>query len=629
VTVQLSSEEEGLYEDVSNYIRDGYDIAQQGKRKALGFVMVSYQKMLASSSHAIRAALSRRIENLRKQMDSQGAVGKQDNLQEEGPEEGHDPRELSVATEQHDHVVGSEDPADIDAEIGLLESLVIRLGRVRDSKAGELLRTLQGVPQNEKVLIFTQFLQTQRFLRQALELNGFDVEIFNGVMDQPAKDAAARRFRESAQVMVATEAGGEGRNFQFAHIMINYDLPWNPMKVEQRIGRLDRIGQKRDLIIYNLACRGTVEERILDVLHHRIRLFEESVDPLDPILEEVEKEIRTFALSRHSDSRRQFDRVASEWDRKVKEARRLEKEKKHFALDTSSAFRRDQANRLIAKRTAMAGFPDLQRHITDSLRYFGGRMADHPDGGVSLYLSEGLQRLLKWRVGFQRGVFDYRLALEREDLEFLAFGHKLIDDIVNLPIQSSPALTCFRRVRGLRGGPFLEMFYALKGNGQARYGRLIHHLIDPDLGLRETQVTKMPDLGEECVRGELPPWFEDALDVSKARIAAYRHRARQDVKANDQEWRNEEKHRTERIHRYRKVRLQQRIAEESAWISEKENTGTPREKRVLPARRGMLEKNRRRLRGLEEERRRVMRAIESTRSDVSVQMLAAAVVVGE
>ena len=626
VSVKLGPQETALYEDVSAYIRDGYDLAQREDRKALGFVMVSYQKMLASSSNAIREAFRKRIRKLRERIQPRRPSSGKDALAEEDHEVWDDPRELSVLTERHDHLVGSDSPEDMKSEIQLLEELVIRLGKVRDSKAGELLRTLRRVGSHEKVLIFTQFLQTQAFLRQTLEINGYLVEVFNGVMDQRQKDEAVRRFRESSQIMVATEAGGEGRNFQFAHIMFNYDLPWNPMKVEQRIGRLDRIGQKEDVVIYNFACRETIEQRILEVLQHRIHLFEESVGPLDPILGEVEREIRRFALSRERESSEHFEKVAFEWDRRVQEARRIEEERKHFVLDPAT-FRRDKANQLIARRT-MAEFSDLQSHISDSLEYYGGRMAVHPDGGVSLYLSGGLQRLLRRPSASHRGVFDYRLALEREDLDFFAFGHELVDAIVRLPIDLSPALTCHRKVAGVIGGPFLEFFYALEGKGPARYGRFVHHLVGPNLAVEETKVTEVPALGEACLGTELPVWFEEACSVSKAKIALVRDGAKAEVANLHEKWRREELRRTGRTHEYRKVRLRHRISEESAWIAEKERSGTAREKRVLPARRGVVEKHRRRLQGLEEERMEAIRRIEETRSDVSVQLVAAAVVTG-
>src|SRR5439155_3769133 len=126
---------------------------------------------------------------------------------------------------------------------------------------------------SEKVVIFTQFIETQEFLVAALRQDGLTVSMFNGQMTLEEKEDAVRRFRERDQILVSTEAGGEGRNFQFCHLMVNYDLPWNPMRVEQRIGRLDRIGQTRPVHVYNLYCEDTVEERVLDVLANRIGLF--------------------------------------------------------------------------------------------------------------------------------------------------------------------------------------------------------------------------------------------------------------------------------------------------------------------------------------------------------------------
>lgn len=96
-------------------------------------------------------------------------------------------------------------------------------------------------------------------------------------------------FRGRAQVMIATEAGGEGINLQFCHHMINFDLPWNPMRVEQRIGRVHRLGQENDVVIYNLSTEGTIEEHILHLLHEKINMFEMVIGGLDVILERFEK----------------------------------------------------------------------------------------------------------------------------------------------------------------------------------------------------------------------------------------------------------------------------------------------------------------------------------------------------
>ena len=139
----------------------------------------------------------------------------------------------------------------------------------------------------------------------------------------------------------------------------------------------------------------------------------------------------------------------------------------------------------------------------------------------------------------------------------------------------------------------------------------------------------MPEIGEACQTVQLPRWFEKGVEASKSKLAVRIDQARVEVDRLHRKWTMEELERTRRTHEYRKVRLKQRIEEESAWIEEKERIGTLREKRVLPARRGMLEKNRRRLEGLEGEFRQAVEAIEATRSDVSLRVLAAALVVGE
>ena len=111
-----------------------------------------------------------------------------------------------------------------------------------------------------------------------------DFVTFQGGMSGPQKDEAVQRFHEQARVLLATEVGGEGRNLQFANVLVNFDLPWNPMKIEQRIGRLHRIGQQQEVHIFSLCAAQSAEERILDVLDRRIHLFELVVGEVDLIL---------------------------------------------------------------------------------------------------------------------------------------------------------------------------------------------------------------------------------------------------------------------------------------------------------------------------------------------------------
>jgi SNF2 family DNA or RNA helicase len=153
------------------------------------------------------------------------------------------------------------------------------------TKAGSLVELLSGIP--EKTIVFTAFQNTLEHLGRCLRDAGLSVAEFHGQMGRAQKDEAVRSFAEESQILLSTESGGEGRNLQVCHTLVNYDLPWNPMRIEQRIGRLHRIGQKHEVTIYNLSLSGTVESELLDVLDRKINLFELVVGELDMILGEL------------------------------------------------------------------------------------------------------------------------------------------------------------------------------------------------------------------------------------------------------------------------------------------------------------------------------------------------------
>ncbi|WP_409978370.1 DEAD/DEAH box helicase [Anoxybacteroides tepidamans] len=151
-----------------------------------------------------------------------------------------------------------------------------------NSKAEKALELIRRI--NDKVIIFTEYRATQLYLQWFLQQNGISSVPFRGGFKRGKKDWMKELFKHRAQVLIATEAGGEGINLQFCHHVINYDLPWNPMRLEQRIGRVHRLGQTNDVYIYNFAVKDTVEEHILKLLYEKIRLFERVVGELDDIL---------------------------------------------------------------------------------------------------------------------------------------------------------------------------------------------------------------------------------------------------------------------------------------------------------------------------------------------------------
>lgn len=177
---------------------------------------------------------------------------------------------------------------------------VIDLGRRIECSAKEarLLELLRERRQ-DKTLVFASFRQTLAALEQRLQEAGIPFTVFSGSQSEKAKDEAVQAFHDQVPVMLCSESGGEGRNLQFANTLINFDLPWNPMRIEQRIGRIHRIGQTRDVFIFNLCTVGSLEERILDLLNDKIRMFELVVGEVGSILGNLEggDEFETLVLN--------------------------------------------------------------------------------------------------------------------------------------------------------------------------------------------------------------------------------------------------------------------------------------------------------------------------------------------
>jgi SNF2 family DNA or RNA helicase len=154
------------------------------------------------------------------------------------------------------------------------------------SKGGQLLFLLRQ--NQEKKLIFVRYLQTLEYLSALLKDNGYPFAVFSGAMTAREKDAAVEAFRGDVPILISTETGGEGRNIQFCNTLINYDLPWNPMRLEQRIGRIHRIGQERDVFIFNLCLQGSIEDYMMRILDDKINMFELVIGEIDTILGNLE-----------------------------------------------------------------------------------------------------------------------------------------------------------------------------------------------------------------------------------------------------------------------------------------------------------------------------------------------------
>lgn len=270
-----------LYEMVSSYVAKTYNKALRNRKKnmCLIFLLIIMQRMVTSSTAAIRQSLERRLNVL---LEQRTCVG---NLREE------DLDELNI----EDGVEDALEAISLDMELEIEElKQIISLAKQaqfqnQDAKVEPLLNEIDAIlseDRTQKVIIFTEFVATQTYLQELL-VKGYTVTILNGGMSIDERNAAMQEFKTSTSIFISTDAGGEGLNLQFANIIINYDLPWNPMKIEQRCGRVDRIGQQRDVHIYNFIVGETVENRVREVLEEKLSVIlkEMGVDKYSDVLD--------------------------------------------------------------------------------------------------------------------------------------------------------------------------------------------------------------------------------------------------------------------------------------------------------------------------------------------------------
>jgi SNF2 family DNA or RNA helicase len=187
------------------------------------------------------------------------------------------------------------------------------------AKGKALVEILQKNPE-EKKLIFTQFMKSMDYITSILVRERITFARFDGTMSTGEKNKAIEEFKQDVPVLVSTESGGEGRNLQFCNTIINFDLPWNPMRIEQRIGRLHRIGQTRDVFIFNLAVKDTIEDYLINILDSKINMFEMVIGEIEPILghigreDEFEDIIMDIWLksTTHEDMKDEFEQLGQE-----------------------------------------------------------------------------------------------------------------------------------------------------------------------------------------------------------------------------------------------------------------------------------------------------------------------------
>ena len=287
--------ERELYDAVVEYITEFYNYAQRENNNILIFLLMLYQRIVSSSSRAIHKSFEKRLETL------ESVSRKALELRESSLDDFFDlPGEKQLNAINNavpllkNHELIAKEKEIVAHCIDLAKNAII--GR-NDAKLRKLITIIDEVKRaekdiNVKILVFTEFIETQSYIIESLERIGYTTAYINGNLSLDERIEQKQRFKDEVQILVSTDAGGEGINLQFCHVVINYDLPWNPMKIEQRIGRVDRIGQQKDVIAINFMLADTIEEHVREKIEEKLALVKEQFgeDKLHDILSTLDEE---------------------------------------------------------------------------------------------------------------------------------------------------------------------------------------------------------------------------------------------------------------------------------------------------------------------------------------------------
>ena len=486
---QLAIRERNFYEKLTEYLKEGYSRAGLGESKttsqqrAIGFVMTTFQKIMSSSMRAIRQALRRRLlvllirrqmelESKRRKTETQLKVSEQilrlqDEMRELASLLSNVPNHASRHADldaiiaqvrqkvsklyQPDEVTewsldsdeagedGIYTDADIPNEIEKVKELLSHVPEDVDRKFDTLTRAIDGIRQenpNEKFVIFTQYVETLNFLKEKLNLIYGDEKVAvikGGPLDD--KIEAKDKFWEEngAQFLICTSAGGEGINLQVGHILFNYDLPWNPMAVEQRIGRIHRYGQRDTTQVYNLVAEDTVEQKIYELLDSKLHEIAHQIGKFDPDtnepLEDFRAEILGFLgsspdyleLYKKALVDKDYKRTANEIKEAMEKALQSSEALKSLTMDLKTFNLQDYLS--IEGKFSLE---DLKEFTEAAVLRLGGSILPRGEF-LTIHTPKVLLKYSNVLPKYEVVAFDRDAAMRKRSAELFGIGHPFID----------------------------------------------------------------------------------------------------------------------------------------------------------------------------------------------------------
>jgi superfamily II DNA or RNA helicase len=487
--IEMKPEEQELYDRIEEYIRDHYQ-KYEAERKGLGFIMTVYRRRLTSSFYAIERSLERRLAFLKGETEDTGVTD--DDLDEDDLDQ--DVSEMLLFDAEQQSSTGM--PPLFASEIEYVQDFLAALRALgTDSKFEQLSKDLTEIlKRRDSVIIFTQYTDTMDYLRDKLRhVYGGQVACYSGrggerwdgaAWTGTSKENIKTAFRESREIkiLLCTESASEGLNLQTCGVLINYEMPWNPMRVEQRIGRIDRIGQEYDRVwIRNYFYDGTVEATVYQRLDDRIASFESVVGELQPILTQVAKVIEAAAMANDKQRGELIAKEIAELNRQVQSAEVTALNLDKFTEDTVEA---------AATIPAPITLPELERTLVGSPR-LRDRMRPHPTIAGA--------HLLDWHGEWQEVTFDSQLFdAHPNTLQLLSYGSGLLEEVLTI-VDPPTAVQSY----GMVGRCSLSAAWPLVAYYESGSGRLIPTLANLKACLQACRAERVDDAD----RGQLEQQF--------------------------------------------------------------------------------------------------------------------------
>jgi len=451
--IQSPTEKE-LYNELSEYVNTQYNKAlDKDKKRNVTFALVILQRRLASSTYALRESLKRRKKRLQELLD--GAIRASNSASDRETVEDQSESARWKEEELWETLSVSENREELKLEIHIIEGLISRADSIiekkEEIKLKEFRKCLKDLEQkypdkaDKKILIFTESKDTLDYLESNIKSWGYSVNTIHGGMDLEERIKAERVFKNETQILVATESAGEGINLQFCHLMINYDIPWNPNRLEQRMGRIHRYGQQKEVYVFNLVAGDTREGRVLNKLFDKLDEIRDALgsDKVFDVLSEVlyNKDLSQLLVDAAANAR-DIDEILKELDITIDE---------EYMAGVKENLGESLATRYIdyTRIKEMAQEAKEQRLIPEYTESFfkkaftksEGKFRDRSDGFISIESIPGSIRSIADADSFKRrhgdlirrypkATFDKEIAFKNPDAEFISFGHPLFEAMI-------------------------------------------------------------------------------------------------------------------------------------------------------------------------------------------------------